>query len=218
MLSVVIPTLNAAQYLSATIKSLGAGDVIVVDGDSTDDTVAVARGLGARIIQAPRGRGVQLKAGADAASGTWLLFLHADTRLGAGWRQEVDAFIADGANQNRAAVFRFQLDDDRMIARYLEWIVRWRCRLFGLPYGDQGLLISADFYTTLGGFNAMPLMEDVDIIRRIGCKRLVFMDVPAITSAARYERGYISRMCRNGLCLWLYFIGVPVTLIAKLYR
>jgi hypothetical protein len=148
-----------------------------------------------------------------------LLFLHADTVLGPGWAEAVRRFAADPANEGRAAVFRFALDDRAPAACRMERLVAWRGRVLGLPYGDQGLLIGRAFYDRIGGFRALPLMEDVDIVRRIGRRRLVLLDAAATTSAMRYRRGgYLLRPARNLFCLSLYFMGVPPRLILKVYR
>lgn len=224
-LSVIIPVLDAEATLPAALAALAEGrdagllrEVLVIDGGSRDATAALARGAGARVIAASRGRGVQLADGGVAAQGDWLLFLHADTRLGRGWSGAVAAFIADPGNERRAAYLRFRLDDATPAARRLEAIVGWRCRRLALPYGDQGLLISRVFYGELGGFRALPLMEDVDLVRRIGRRRLVALAADAITSAERYRRGgYVARPLRNLGCLGLYFLGLPPRLLARLY-
>ena len=221
-MSVVIPTLDAAGDLPATLAALeGAeliGEIIVADGGSRDDSVAVAQAAGARVVGAPRGRGTQLAAGAAAASGNWLLFLHADCRLAPGWMAAVEAFITAPGAAGRAGYFAFALDDSSRAARRLERIVAWRCRTLGLPYGDQGLLIARALYDAVGGFAALPLMEDVDLARRLGRRRLLPLGVAAFASARRYRReGYIRRPLRNLVCLSLYFIGVPARHIARLY-
>jgi rSAM/selenodomain-associated transferase 2 len=221
-ISAVIPTLNAAEHLPAALGSLAGRplvrEIIVADGGSSDQTVAIARAAGATVTEAERGRGTQLAAGAAAASGEWLLFQHADCRLSSGWEEAVGAFLAAPGASSSAGYFAFALDDPSQAARRLEWIVAWRCRALGLPYGDQGLLISRSFYDAVGGFAALPLMEDVDLARRIGRKRLVLLDAAAISSASRYRGdGYLRRPLRNLFCLSLYFAGVPPKRIVRLY-
>jgi rSAM/selenodomain-associated transferase 2 len=212
MLSVVIPTLNAVATLAATLASVAAADeVVVADGGSSDGTQALATTRGARLLQAPRGRGAQLAAGVAAASGEWLLLLHADTRLAPGWRKAA-------VPPDRAGYFRFALDSDDPRARRLERLVAWRCRVLALPYGDQGLLIHRDLLHAVGGVRPLPLMEDVELVRRLGRKRLVALDTTAVTSADKWHRqGWYRRSLRNLACLALYFAGTPPRLIARLY-
>lgn len=226
MVSVIIPTLNPGTGLLSTLEALVSGavggvvrQVVVVDGGSTDDTVAISEAAGAEVIRAQTGRGHQLAAGAKAARGDWLLFLHADTILDPGWVDEVGAFIAEGGNEMRAGYFRFRLDHGSWRARVLEWIVVLRCQVLALPYGDQGLLISRALYDQLGGFGALPLMEDVEFVRRIGRRRLRALSTIATSSARRYRAdGYVRRMARNLACLVLYFLGVAPQRLVRLYR
>jgi len=218
---VVIPALNSASTLSATISAVRAAvpaSVTVCDGGSRDRTPAIARDAGAVVVAAPAGRGTQLAAGAAAGTAPWILFLHADTQPGTGWTDAVREFVADPANGRRAGYFglRFASPDAR--ARRIERWAGWRSRRLGLPYGDQGLLIGRDFYRRIGGFRPLPLMEDVDIVRRIGRRNLVPLAALAVTSARRYERdGWLARPLRNLLCLALYFAGVPPQTISRLY-
>ncbi|MEI6159555.1 MAG: TIGR04283 family arsenosugar biosynthesis glycosyltransferase [Roseococcus sp.] len=209
-ISVVIPTLNAARLLPPLLAQLGGlGEMILADGGSAEAPE------GGRLILAPRGRGFQLAAGATAARGEWLLFLHADTRLGAGWEE---ALLAALEHPGQAHYFRFALDDPSPQARRLEAAVAWRCRWMALPYGDQGLLISRALYDALGGFRPLPLMEDVDLVRRLGRARLAPMAASAITSAERWQRdGWWRRSARNLLTLSLYFAGVPPERLARFY-
>jgi rSAM/selenodomain-associated transferase 2 len=196
-----------------------ACEVIVADGGSTDPTSLVASQGGAIFLETVRGRGRQLSSGAEAAAGDWLLFLHADTRLESTWVSTVNGFIADADNDFRAGYLRFALDDPARGARLLERVVAWRSRFLGLPYGDQGLLISRQFYDALGGYKRIPLMEDVDIVRRIGRRRLVALNSTALTSAEKYKRdGYIVRPLANLLLLGLYRVGVPPRYIHSMYR
>jgi rSAM/selenodomain-associated transferase 2 len=217
MLTVIVPALNAAGGLAATLAGVagGAGEVIVVDGGSDDATVCLARSLGARVIIAPRGRGTQLAAGIAAATGDWLLLLHADTVLAPGWAAAAQTAMA---MHGRAAFFRFALASSDRRARWLERLVAWRCRWLALPYGDQGLLLSRALLDAVGGMRPLPLMEDIDLVRRLGRRRLLALDVAAVTSAERWERdGWVWRSARNMLCLALYLCGLPLGLIVRLY-
>jgi rSAM/selenodomain-associated transferase 2 len=220
-IAVIIPTLNASGPLPAAIAGLTAiepSEIVVVDGGSSDDTATLARSAGVRVIATGPGRGSQLMTGALAAKAPWLLFLHADTVLAPGATAAIDRFLAEETG-DRAGYFRFALDDEAAAARRLEHLVCWRCRLLALPYGDQGLLIHRRLYDTVGGYRTLPLMEDVDLIRRLGRKRLRAIPHPAVTSAKRYRRdGYLRRSATNLLCLALYFLGVPPRLILRVYR
>jgi rSAM/selenodomain-associated transferase 2 len=228
MISVVIPTLNAESTLGPTLAALVPAvvdgivqEAIIVDGGSTDATAAIAEAAGTRLIQAPRGRGSQLKAGAAAARGDWLLFLHADTVLEPGWAEEAENFmqqVASGRRKQAAASFRFTLDEDGLKPRLMERLVGLRCLLFALPYGDQGLLISRKLYGELGGFRPMPLMEDVDFVRRLKRRERVMLRSRAVTSGARYRNeGYVARSLRNLCCLSLYYLRVPTRVLTRLY-
>jgi rSAM/selenodomain-associated transferase 2 len=225
MLSVIIPTLNEARKLPACVESLRPGresglvsEIIVSDGGSDDDTVVAAENLGVLVTTGARGRGAQLQRGALVASGEWLMFIHADCRLAPEWLFATEDFLNNKNSLRQAAYFRFRLDDDSAGARRLERMVAWRCRKLGLPYGDQGLLLSRLFYGEVGGYRDLPLMEDVDIVRRIGRHRLTMLPADLSTSAQRFrENGYILRPARNLLCLGLYLIGLPPALVARLY-
>lgn len=224
-LSIVIPTYNAAGALRRSLPPLASleavgllQEVILADGGSGDAIAEIAEHSGAVLVKAPKGRGSQLAAGAAAARGNWILFLHADTALAPGWENEVRTFIARPENVGKAAYFGFRLDDAAPGARLLEAIVALRCRLLGLPYGDQGLLIARDHYLRLGGYRNIPLMEDVDMVRRIGRRRLSVLPGTATTSATRYRRGgYVWRPLRNLFCLTLYFLRVPPRVILRFY-
>jgi rSAM/selenodomain-associated transferase 2/rSAM/selenodomain-associated transferase 1 len=223
-LSIVIPTLNAGASVAKTVASIGGADaamrieIIIADGGSDDDTRARAAAAGAMVVTAPRGRGVQLAAGAKRASGRWLLFLHADTTLPPSWRSTVQAFMRAEAHAQNAGYFRLAFDDASRGASRVAALANWRARTLGLPYGDQGLLLSRPMYETLGGYRDMAIMEDVDIVRRIGRTRLVELSATVTTSAERYLRdGYVRRPLRNLSLLTLYMLGVPAERLVRLY-
>jgi uncharacterized protein len=214
--SVVIPTLDEEQRLPAAIQSVRAdADVIVVDGGSGDATREVAAREGACVLEAPRGRGRQLDQGARAATGEWLLFLHADTRLETGWADTLAALPAEVVG----GAFRFAVDSPRAAFRVVERAVRLRLRLFALPYGDQGLFVRREVYARIGGVPHMPLMEDVAFVgrmRRAG--RLAFPPVRAFTSARRWDRyGIVGTTLRNWSLLALYAAGQSPERLARRY-
>ena len=213
----MIPALNAGPQLGSCLAAVaGADQIVVVDGGSSDNTRQVARQAGARVIAAPRGRGTQLRAGAEAAVGDWLLFVHADTRFEPGWRDCVARHISE--KPGSAACFTLALDHHAWQARLIERAVAARVRLLALPYGDQGLLIPRGLYDSIGGFRALPLMEDVDLVERIGRKRLVRLDATALTSVDKWQRdGWLRRSARNLACVALYRLGVSADHIARLY-
>jgi len=228
MISVVIPTFNDEGHLPATLTSLVPAavdglvrEVIIADGGSRDDTLAIADGAGAEIVAATLGRGMQLKAGVARARFPWLLFLNADTVLDAGWEREATHHlerVEGGRRRPSAAAFRFALDDEGAWPRTLERLVSIRTGLFKLPYGDQGLLISRCLYDEVGGFGSLPLMEDVDFVRRLGRRRISILNARAVTSAESFrERGSLGRIARNQACLGLYLIGVPIGVIASMF-
>ncbi len=220
-IDVVVPTLNAASTVAATIAAARIevpASITICDGGSRDGTIDIATKAGATVITAPAGRGRQLAVAASAGRAPWLLFLHADSVPGTGWAEAVRDFIAVPVNAANAGYFELRYASSNPRARRIERLARWRSRALGLPYGDQGLLIGRDFYRRLGGFRPLPLMEDVDLVRRIGRSRLVPLPAPMQTSAARYERdGWLARPLWNLACLALYFAGVPTQAIARLY-
>lgn len=223
MISVVIPTLNAAKTLPLTLAALAPAamdglvrELIIVDGGSSDDTATIADEAGARFEQAAPGRGGQLRYACDLAKGPWLLILHADTRLSIDWEAEATRHMRQ--NPDQAAYFRFQLDDDRFIARVWEAGVAARCAMFGLPYGDQGLLIRKAVYEAAGGYWDLALMEDVDLVRRLGRKRLIVLKARALTNADRFRaKGYWHRSLRNWGLLLRYWFGADPKVLAKAY-
>lgn len=227
MISVVIPTLNAMPGLGATLAALGpargeglVADIIVSDGGSGDGTPEAARAAGATLVCGPKGRGAQLRRGAAATSGAWLLFLHADTVLDPGWEGAARLRLLDDA---RAGVFRLAFDAASLAARAVAAGANLRTRLFAAPYGDQGLLISRALYDAVGGYRDLPLFEDVDIVDRIvrrgGRRAVVLMRAAARTSAARYERrGYARQVLSNWRAILAYRLGASPEAVARRYE
>lgn len=214
--SVVIPALEEESRIEGAIASVaGADEVIVADGGSRDATRERARMAGARVVDAPRGRGAQLREGTRGATGEWLVFLHADTRLEAGWRATLEglpASIVGGA-------FRFALDSPRPSYRALEAAVRARCALFRLPYGDQCIFARRTAYDAAGGFSPLPLLEDVDFVSRLRrAGALAFPPVRAFSSPRRYQRrGLVGATLVNWWVLGLYAAGRPPERLAEIY-
>lgn len=219
-LSVIIPTLNSAQSIGPTMRALWEGvetgliaEVILVDGGSTDEIAEIAEALGADFVTSVKGRGTQLAAGAEAAKGAWLLFLHADTELSDGWASVVLAHLN---SSKKAGYGRLAFNANGFAPAAVAGWANLRSRVFGLPYGDQGLLISQELYRRSGGFQDIPLMEDVAIARALK-GNLTALGFIARTNADRYERdGWIKRGWRNLTTLALYFLGnSPEKLVAR---
>lgn len=221
-LSVVIPTLNAAEALPGTLLALMEGveaglirNLILSDGGSTDRTRSIGEEAGAQVIEGTRGRGAQVARGVAAARGPWVLVLHADTELSPGWAAAVAAHIA-GAPE-RAGYFRLRFRAEGAMPRLVAGWANLRARLFALPYGDQGLLISKARLAAAGGYPDLPLMEDVALARRLG-RDLVPLAAEARTSAARYEaEGWLARGARNLFALMRYFAGADPARLARRY-
>jgi rSAM/selenodomain-associated transferase 2 len=192
-------------------------EVLIADAGSTDETRAIADAFGARFLEAGRGRGVQLRAGCATAKGDWLLALHADTRLQPGWIEAVHDHLE--AWPGRAGYFRLGFDDAGPAARAWEAGVAARNRLFGLVYGDQGLLLPRDLYDEVGGYPDWPLLEDVELVRRIGRARLRPLGARVVTSAERFRReGWIPRTVRNWTILARFLAGADPVELARRYE
>lgn len=228
MISVIIPARNSEHTLAATLTALvpSAVDgtvrqVIVVDGGSTDQTAAIADLAGADVVSSAPGRGNQLAQGAERARFPWLLFLNADTVLEEGWERSAVDFMRRinlGQRSPAAGAFTFRLDDKGFAPRLLERLVHLRCKLSRVPYGEQGLLIPRQLFDAVGGYRNLPIMEDVDLARRLGRRRLTMLDAQAVTSPEQYRRdGYLLRSLRNQACRTLYGLGLPAGWIARVY-
>ena len=215
-LSIIIPTLNEAVALAALPSSLPAADIIVADGGSADATTQLATAYGWRVVAAPRGRGVQMNAGARAAKGAVLLFLHADTRLPDNAEGLIENALADatvcGGN------FSLRFDGDTRAAACLTWLypfLRWG----GMCYGDSAIFVRRAVFEQLGGYQDFPLFEDVDLFRRMKRHgKFVRFAAQATTSSRRFEGRFLRTFARWSCLQVLYWLGVSPHRLALFYR
>jgi len=219
-ISVIIPTLNEADTLGPTLRRLqqqtGPFEPIVVDGGSDDATRAVARSWGATVLRASQGRAAQMNRGAEAATGSIFLFLHADTLLPphglASIRRTLDAPDAS------SGTFRLRFDDSSPLLRFYAWCTRWPW--IRLCFGDRGQFAERSAFETVGGFPEWPLFEDLELAERLhehGGFR--FLDTAVLTSARRFHRhGPLQQQLRN-LYLWAHYMwGTDPERVAPLYH
>ncbi len=220
-LSIIIPTLNAEADLAATLASLMEGlqagvirEVVVSDGGSTDGTVRLAETAGAKVVTGAPGRGGQLRRGVAASGGPWVLVLHADTVLEPGWCAAVQNAMAEG----RVGYGQLRFRANGFAPRFVAGWANLRSRVFGLPYGDQGLLISRAAYDAAGGYPDIPLMEDVAMAQAMR-GQLSPLGFTALTGAERYlQGGWVRRGWRNLVTLVRYLLGADPEKLAKAYR
>lgn len=219
--AVVIPTLNEAVLLPHLLDDLGEldflRDVVVADGGSQDDTVRLARDAGVRVIHAERGRAVQMNAGAAAATGDWLCFLHADVRMDDAARDALRGFVETGRGE--AAVWRLAIDGRGWWLRAVEFGARIRDRLGGLPYGDQGLVVRRTLFEAVGGFPEIPVMEDVAMVRALRRHaRVRRLPAALLVSARRWRReGQYRTWFRNLALTSAFFAGVSPERLVRWY-
>ncbi len=220
--SVVIPALNEQAGIAAAIASAwraGADEVIVADGGSQDQTCAVAAPRVTRLIQGPPGRGLQLNAGAAAATGDCLLFLHADNRLARGTCQQIRDVLADDAPCQWGA-FHQRIEASGRVFRWLERGNAYRVARWGWAYGDQAIFVRRAFFAEQGGFPAVPLMEDLIFSRaasRVVRPRL--LPGPVFVSPRRWQaHGVVRQTLRNWALVWAFRLGVSPERLAAYYR
>jgi rSAM/selenodomain-associated transferase 2 len=220
-LSVVIPTLNTQHVLPSTLESLMEGvfagvigDLVIVDGGSTDATINIAKEVGATFLATKPSRGGQIFAGVSACKCDWVLILHADSRLSQGWAELIPA----APDPEQAYYFKMQFDAVGFAAW---WVAKWanlRSKIFALPYGDQGILIHKNLLASLGDYPTAPLMEDVILARKLG-RRLTALPITITTSAEKYiAQGWLRRGVRNLTLLFQFMLGTtPEALYKKYY-
>jgi len=191
-ISIIIPTINEANNLPLLLSDLSSiqkeGEIIIVDSGSEDKTIDIANIYGAKVfISKERNRGLQLDIGAKNSKGEWLIFLHADTRLTHDWFKKINSFLK--GNKNNIYYFEFKINHEKIIYRVLEILVNFRSKFFKQPYGDQGLIIHRTTYFKNNGFRKIPLMEDVDFLRRLNKKEdLKQLNLPIFISSRKWER------------------------------
>lgn len=220
-ISVIIPTLNESNNIQSTINSTQAStnvEVIVVDGGSNDNTTAIAQSLGATVISSPPGRAIQMNTGAAIASGEILLFLHADTRLPKHFDQMIRTALQ--APQTIAGAFTLKIDAPHWGLRFVEWGVKWRSRLWQMPYGDQAIFITKQAFAEIGYFPEIPIMEDFQLISRLKrISKITLIEVPVITSPRRWlKKGILKTTLLNQIIVIAYLCGVSPERIRKWYR
>jgi rSAM/selenodomain-associated transferase 2 len=220
-LAAVVPTLDEEASLARALRCAGeVSDLIVVaDGGSSDATIAIARAGGAHVVESGSGRGRQLNAGARAAleSGAEiLLFVHADTVLPTGARSLIESAVENGA---AGGGFEVRFDDPRPIFALGSRIVNLRTRLLRAPLGDQAQFVTRDAFVALGGFREWPILEDLDLMRRLKKHgRVAVLRAPATTAARLFvERGIVRTIATNWSIWALYLAGVDPVRLARLY-
>lgn len=219
-ISVIVPTFNEARALGATLDVLadlpGVLEVIVVDGGSLDKTVAIARAHGVRPLHANRGRGVQMHAGAQAARGDILWFVHADTHPPADAARQIAESLARPRVSGGSFAVRF--DSTSAQTRFLGWLYA-RLRRLGLCYGDASLFVRRGDYEQAGGFRSFPLFEDVDLVGRLRRRgRIVCLAAEVIVSSRRFDgRSFVRTLVCWMVLQLLYWFGVPPRLLARMY-
>ncbi|MBC7930777.1 MAG: TIGR04283 family arsenosugar biosynthesis glycosyltransferase [Rubrivivax sp.] len=220
-LSIIIPALNEAHSIGATLDAVqklrGRVEVIVVDGGSRDETVEISRGRGARVIECERGRGLQMHAGACAARGDALLFLHADTTPPADAAELIAEALSDA--QVVGGNFRVLFGGGRAAARFLTWLYP-RLRMLGLCYGDSGIFVRRDTYERVGGFKPYPIFEDLDLVRRLRREgRMAHVPATVVTSSRRFEgRSFAITFARWSALQTLYWLGVHPRRLGRMYE
>jgi rSAM/selenodomain-associated transferase 2 len=220
-LSIIIPVLNEASDLSTTleIQKIATNiEIIVVDGGSQDNTIDLALATGAKVIQSELGRAFQMNAGAAIATGDILLFLHGDTQL----PKNFDALIRETLAEQTtiAGAFELQINGDLPGLRFVEWGANCRSRHFQMPYGDQGIFLRRETFDQIGGFPALPIMEDFELIRKLRQQgKITIVPAAIVTSGRRWQTlGVLKTTLINQAIILAYFLGVSPQRLRQWYR
>jgi len=221
LISVVIPAYNEAARIPAAlapIRQTDAVEVVVVDGQSEDASADVARKCGARVLRSERGRAIQMNVGARESRGELLLFLHVDSILPDGFARQVREILDDPGVS--AGAFRLEIDDQRRSLRWIESVANWRARRLQMPYGDQALFLRASVFHEIGGYPELPLLEDLELVRRLRRRGRIAIAGSAVrTSARRWARvGPWRATLINQLAVAAYMSGVRVEKVARWYH
>ncbi|HET6569641.1 MAG TPA: TIGR04283 family arsenosugar biosynthesis glycosyltransferase [Rhodothermales bacterium] len=219
LISVVIPTLNEEEHVARTIASVraqeGPFEIVVADGGSTDQTCRIASQT-ARVVTGSRGRAAQMNAGASAASGDVLLFLHADTLLPPGGLRAIREALT--APRTESGAFRLCFDTDTSLLRFYSWCTRLPLR--HICFGDRGLFVRRDVFDQIGGFPDIPMFEDLEIVRLLSARGgFRFLPLSVTTSARRFsDQGILRQQLRNTYLWTHYIIGTDPSRLTHLYR
>lgn len=220
-ISIIIPTLNESKNIQATLASIQTStnvEVIVVDGGSKDNTVDIVESLGVKVIAGYQNRARQMNAGARNATGDILLFLHGDTVLPTNFDAMIRTALQQPSSVGGAFALRINAPDIGL--RLIEWGVKWRSKLFKMPYGDQAIFITKEKFNDINGFPELAIMEDFELIRnlkRLG--KIAFIPVPVITSPRRWlKKGILQTTLINQIVIIAYFLGISPETIRSWYR
>ena len=224
-ISIIIPVYDEPYIINQTIKHLNylslekKIEIIVVDGNRSQSTLKAIKDKKTTQILSNRGRGIQMNAGAKAASGEILLFLHADTYLPDNAPELMNKAFSNP--KIVAGSFDLGIRSDKRAFRLIEKMVYIRSRLTRIPYGDQGIFIRKHFFEMLGGYSTIPIMEDVDLMRRVKKSngKIAIISQKVSTSPRRWEKeGLVRCTLRNWAMILLYFLGAPAEKLSKYYH